>query len=155
MSSPDQSTASEVSWNEDVSPPVAPLPTRGTKTEAVKTAMRQYPTKTRGEITELLRSQGWDITPQQISVIKSNMFAGLRRAKPAATAANSAKPAATKPAATAADSAKPASPAPAQVATRSPDLSFATLRRAKELANELGGIQEAQRTLDALSQLIG
>lgn len=150
MSSTDQATAPEVSRNEDVWPPVAPLLPRGTKTEAVKTAMRQYPTKTRGEITALLRSQGWDITPQQISVIKSNMFAGIRRAKlagakPAAAAAAPAKPA----------PAKPAPAAPASPATRVPDLSFATLRRAKELANQLGGIREAQRTLDALSQLIG
>ena len=135
-------TAPEVSLKEEVSPRNGAPQPRGTKTDAVKAAMRRYPTKTRGEITEILRAEGWNITPQQISVIKSQMLAGLRRPKPA-----SGKPRAATPA--------PARSAPAPARARAPDLSFRTLQRAKELANQLGGVPEAQRALEALSQLIG
>ncbi len=141
-------TAPEVSLKEEVSPRNGAPQPRGTKTDAVKAAMRRYPTKTRGEITEILLAEGWNITPQQISVIKSQMLAGLRRPKPASGKPRSAPPAP-------ASSAPATAPAPAPVAARAPDLSFRTLQRAKELANQLGGVPEAQRALEALSQLIG
>lgn len=133
--------APEVRPKEEFSRIVARRP-KGTKTDAVKAAMRRYPTKTRGEITEILRGEGWNITPQQISVIKSQMLAGLRQPKPA-----TAKPRLTNPAHT--------ETAPTPGTAPAPDLSFHTLQRAKELANQMGGIHEAQRALDALSQLLG
>lgn len=132
--------APEVNSTEEVTRRVSAPQPKGTKTDAVKAAMRQYPTKTRGEITEILRAEGWNITPQQISVIKSQMLAGLRQSKAASATPRTAVGAQAKTA-----------PAPA----RASDLSFLTLQRAKELANQMGGIHQAQRALDALSQLIG
>ncbi len=155
-----RATAPEVSSQEEVSPRMGVPRPKGTKTGAVKEAMRRYPTKTRGEITELLRGEGWDITPQQISVIKSQMLAGLRRPKRTSGKASSAAVAAS--ASAAAPTSAPAStsasaPAPTSTSTpaRASDLSFRTLQRAKELANQMGGVPEAQRALEALSQLIG
>ena len=116
-------------------------PPRGTKTAAIKAALIAHPTKMPKEIAPLLQSEGWDVTPQQISVVKSNMKAEGQTAAPA-------------PRRTPAPAAK-RTPAPAPRATGDNDLSFDTLRRAKELSKQLGGVEEAKKTLDALAQLIG
>jgi hypothetical protein len=119
---------------------------KGTKTAAIKAALNAHPAKPPKEIAELLRSDGWDVKPQHISVVKSNLKAETKKAAPPSARTRTTTPASQATAAPA----KQAAPA----ASRS-DIPFETLRRAKELSNQLGGIQQAKKTLDALAQLIG
>jgi hypothetical protein len=118
---------------------------RGTKTAAIKTALSAHPTKGPKEIAELLQAEGWDVKPQNISVVKSNLKAETKKAGPALAAKRTFTPAPEKTVAPARQAAKAAS---------GNDIPYATLRRAKDLSNQLGGVQEAKRTLDALAQLI-
>ena len=119
---------------------------RGAKTAAIKAALSAHPTKLPKEIAELLRAEGWDVTPQNISVVKSTLKAESKTSGPASGAKRASTPAPEKTA------------TPANQAAKAPsadDISYDTLCRAKELSNQLGGVQDAKRALDALAQLVG
>lgn len=111
----------------------APAAARGSKTAAVKAALKVHPTKGPKEIAELLQAEGWDIKAQLVSVVKSAQKAKKKKAKAAPTPA-------------------PAAEAAPVVATDA--VSLALLQRAKKLAAQLGGIKEAKTAIDALAQIL-
>lgn len=105
---------------------------RGSKTAAIKAALKANPKKSNIEISEILKAKGWDAKPTYISVVKSGMRKGKKKAKKAAPAA--------------APEAAPALPKDA--------VSVALLVKAKKLVQELGGVKEARTALNALAQLM-
>jgi len=107
----------------------APEAARGTKTAAIRAAVKTYPKKGPKEIAELLNTEGWDVKPQQISVVKSAMRA--KKKKAAAAPAPEAGPVLPKDA-----------------------VSVGLLVKAKKLVQELGGVKEARTALNALAQLM-
>jgi hypothetical protein len=105
---------------------------RGSKTAAIKAALKANPKKSNIEISEILKAEGWDAKPTYISVVKSGMRKGKKKAKKAAP--------------TAAPETAPALPKDA--------VSVALLVKAKKLVQELGGVKEANAALNALAQLM-
>jgi len=105
---------------------------RGSKTAAVKAALKVHPTKGPKEIAELLQADGWDVKGQLVSVVKSAQKAEKKKAK--------AAPALTTEAVT------PALPKDA--------ISVALLQKAKKLAAQFGSIKEAKAAIDALAQIL-
>jgi hypothetical protein len=109
----------------------APEAARGSKTAAIKAALKANPKKLPKEIAELMNAEGWDVNAQRISVVKSGMKA-KRKAKIAASApALEAGPVVPKDA-----------------------VSVGLLVKAKKLVKELGGVKEAKAALNALAQLL-
>lgn len=104
---------------------------RGSKTAAIKACLAANPTKGPKEIAELLKADGWDVTAQRISVVKSNLK-GKKKAKKAAPAPE--------------PEAGPVVPKDA--------VSVGLLVKAKKLVKELGGVTEAKAALNALAQLL-
>jgi len=105
-------------------------PARGTKTAAIKAALKANPKKAPKEIAELLNAEGWDVKAQNVSVVKSAMKKGKKKAKKAPPAPE----------------AGPAVPKAA--------VSVGLLVKAKKLVKELGGVKEAKNALNALAQLL-
>lgn len=110
---------------------VAPAAPWGTKTAAVRAALKAHPGKLPKAIAELLQAEGWDVKPQFISVVKSNMKGKKRKKAKAAAAAPEAAPVMPKDA-----------------------VSLGLLQKAKKLAAQIGSVQEAKAALDALAQLM-
>jgi hypothetical protein len=113
--------------------PAKPAELKGTKTAAVKQALAAHPHLQPKEIAEMLCAEGWDIKPQLVSVVKSNLKAKKKGTKKAAATARTAKPAA---------------------AAKTSDISLDSLKKAKQLAAQLGGIKQAKEALAALSELV-
>ena len=107
----------------------APEAPRGSKTAAIKAALRANPNKLPKEIAELMNAEGWDVKPQRISVVKSAMKAKKKKAAPAPE--REAGPVVPKDA-----------------------VSVGLLIKAKKLAAQFGSIQEAKAALNALAQLL-
>lgn len=105
---------------------------RGSKTAAIRAALKAHPKKAPKEIAELLHAEGWDVTAQTVSVVKSAMKGKKKKAKKAAEAP--------------APEAAPALPKDA--------VSVGLLLKAKKLVRELGGVKEAKTALNALAQLM-
>jgi len=103
---------------------------RGTKTAAIKAALKAHRNKGPKEIAELLNAEGWDVKAQTVSVVKSAMKKGKKK-KAAPTAAPEAAPGIPKDA-----------------------VSVGLLVKAKKLVKELGGVKEAKTALNALAQLM-
>jgi hypothetical protein len=110
----------------------APDAPRGSKTAAVKAALKVHPTKGPKEIADLLQAQGLDVTPGYVSTIKTNMKGKKKKAKAAAA---------------------PAPEAAAPVVPKDA-VSIGLLQKAKKLASQLGGIKEAKAAIDALAQIL-
>ncbi len=73
-------------------------PTKLSKTGAIKAALEAHPGIMPKELAIILKEEGWDVSPQRISVIKSTLKKGAYPAKSkAAPAANAARPAASAP----------------------------------------------------------
>ena len=106
----------------------APEAPRGSKTAAIKAALKANPKKLPKELAELMNAEGWDVTAQRISVVKSAMKA-KKKAAPAPT-----------------PEAAPEVPKDA--------VSVGLLVKAKKLVKELGGVKEAKAALNALAQLL-
>lgn len=104
---------------------------RGSKTAAIKAALRAHPTKGPTELAELLKAEGWDMKAQSISVVKSAMKAKKKARKAAAAPALDTAPVVPKDA-----------------------VSVGLLVKAKKLVQELGGVKEAKTALNALAQLL-
>jgi hypothetical protein len=113
--------------------PATPTELKGTKTAAVKRALAARPDLQPKEIAAMLRAEGWDIKAQLVSVIKSNLKSKEEEPKKAA-----ATPRTTKPA----------------TAVKTTDISLDSLKKAKQLAAQLGGIEQAKEALAALSELL-
>ena len=103
---------------------------RGTKTAAIKAALKANRNKGPKEVAELLKAEGWDVTPQQISVVKSYMKARKRK-----------------------KAAPPAAPQTGPVVPKDA-VSVGLLVKAKKLAAQFASIKEAKEALAALSQLM-
>jgi hypothetical protein len=119
--------------------PAAPAELTGTKTGAIKAALNAHPNLMPKDIAEMLQAQGWDVRAQLVSVVKSNLKTAKGKKK-------ATKSAAKTPA---------AAPAKAPSAAKDSAISLDSLKKAKELAAELGGIDEAKAALAALSELLG
>jgi hypothetical protein len=122
-----KSKAAEPEAKSEAAKPDAP---KGTKTQAVRDALKAHPKKPPKEIAELLQAEGWDVKAQFVSVLKSKMKAKKKR---------------------------PAAPAPEAAATPAVPkdaVSLGLLRKAKKLAAELGSIKEAKAAIDALAQIM-
>jgi len=102
---------------------------RGTKTAAIRAALKAHPKKQPKEIAEVLQADGWEISAQRVSLVKSKMK--KKRKKAASAPAPEAVPAVPKDA-----------------------VSVSALRKAKKLVAELGGIKQAKTAVDALAQLL-
>ncbi len=109
------------------------------KTQAIRAELQKDPGAMPKPLAEKLRTMGYEVTPQHVSVIKNAIKREAEGQTPATTGRRGRPPAAAKQAA----------------APVSGDLSFESLRKAKELSAELGGIEKAKEALDALSQLTG
>jgi hypothetical protein len=103
---------------------------RGTKTQAIKDALKANRGKAPKDIAELLRAQGLDVSNAAVSMVKFQMKGKKKKAK-AAPAPEAAAPAVPKDA-----------------------VSVALLQKAKRLAKDLGGIKAAKQAMDALAQLM-
>jgi len=107
----------------------APEAPRGSKTAAIKAALKANRDKLPKEIAELMNAEGWDVTAQRISVVKSALKAKKKKA------ASAPEP-----------EAAPEVPKDA--------VSVGLLVKAKKLVKELGGVKEAKAALNALAQLL-
>ena len=110
----------------------APEAPRGSKTAAIKAALKANRDKLPKEIAELMNAEGWDVTAQRISVVKSALKAKKKTKKAAAPAPE--------------PEAGPVVPKDA--------VSVGLLVKAKKLVKELGGVKEAKAALNALAQLL-
>ena len=110
----------------------APEAPRGSKTAAIKAALRANPEKLPKELAELMNAEGWDVTAQRISVVKSALKAKKKTKKAAAPAPE-----------------PEAGPVVAKDA-----VSVGLLVKAKKLAAQFGSIEEAKNALNALAQLL-
>jgi hypothetical protein len=104
---------------------------KGSKTAAIRAALNAHPEKLPKELAALLKAQGWEVTGQRISVVKSSMKADKKAKQATPTIASKASPDVPKDA-----------------------VSLGSLKKAKELAVQLGGIDEAKAALAALAQLL-
>jgi hypothetical protein len=114
----------------------------GSKTAAIKAALAAHPDKMPKELAQVMQADGWDITPQSISVVKSKL-----KTKPKRKARSKAAPTAST-----------AAPTTEAVVSKPPKaadtISFDSLKKAKDLAAQLGGIKEAKAAVAALSELL-
>lgn len=110
----------------------APEAPRGSKTAAIRAALKANLKKGPKEIAELLKADGWDVKPQNISVVKSALKAKMKAKRAAAPAPE--------------PEAGPVVPKDA--------VSVGLLVKAKKLVKELGGVTEAKAALNALAQLL-
>ncbi len=134
--------------------------TRGmSKTEAIRAALKKDPGVMPKALAERLTAMGFDVKPQHVSTIKNVLKREAEGTLPVPRGRRGRRPAAERLASPAAASPVAASPAAASPAAASPaapeDISFESLRKAKELSAELGGIEKAKEALDALVQLTG
>jgi hypothetical protein len=107
----------------------APEAPRGSKTAAIKAALKANPNKLPKEIAQLMNAEGWDVNAQRISVVKSAIKAEKKKATSA--------------------------PTPVVVVEVPKDaMSVGLLVKAKKLVKELGGVKEAKAALNALAQLL-
>ena len=129
--------------------------TRGmSKTEAIRAALQKDPGAMPKALAEKLSAMGFDVKPQHVSTIKNVLKREAEGKLPAPGGRRGRKPAAERLASPPAVSPATASPAAASPAAAG-DISFESLRKAKELSAELGGIEKAKEALDALVQLTG
>ncbi len=119
---------------------------QGSKTAAIRAALDAHPDKMPKELAEVMKAEGWDILPQSISVVKSKLKAKpKRKARPKAAASTAAASTAAAPTAEKAVSTPPKA---------ADAVSFDSLKKAKDLAAQLGGIKEAKAAVAALSELL-
>jgi hypothetical protein len=114
-----------------------------TKTEAIRAALAKDPGAMPKALAEKLSSEGFDVKPQHVSTIKNLLKKEAEGGVPRTPGKPGRKPRAVPAVA----AAKPQS--------RGGDLTFESLRKAKELSAQLGGVEKAREALDALTQLTG
>ncbi|TWT86453.1 hypothetical protein [Neorhodopirellula pilleata] len=101
------------------------------------------------EVVAAMKEKGIDVNAQFVSTVKSNAKKKktVRRSAPAATASKKAAPA-KKP------GRKPGRK-PAAAKTAGGEVSFDSLIKAKQLIEEMGGVDNARTALSAYEQLVG
>jgi hypothetical protein len=107
--------------------------TQLTKTHAVRAALETNPDMPPKEIADMLQAQGWDVKGQYVSTVKAKMKEGGTPKKAAA---------------------RPARKAAAHAPKSADAISLDSLKKAKELAAQLGGIEKAKAAIAALSDLL-
>ena len=131
-----------------------------TKSGAVRQALDAYPDLMPKQIAQMLKAEGWDVNAQLVSVVKSKLKVksqeqGQPQKSVRPTAKKQTSPPRSAPAATAPAAAAPTAATPATTpAGKTPGISFDSLKKAKELAAQLGGVSQAQEALAALSDLL-
>jgi len=115
------------------------------KTEAIRSALQKDPGAMPKALAEKLNAMGFDVKPQHVSTIKNVLKREAEGKVAPPKGRRGRKPAATRPAAV--------DHTPAVSAAGAEDISYESLRKAKELSAELGGIEKAKEALDALVQL--
>lgn len=124
-----------------------------TKSGAVRQALDAYPDLMPKQIAQMLKAEGWHVNAQLVSVVKSKLKA-QEQGQPQKSGQPTAKKR-TSPPRTAPAAAAPAAAAPTTIASgKAPEISFDSLKKAKELAAQLGGVSQAQQALAALSDLL-
>ena len=101
------------------------------KTQAVRQALSANPDKLSKEIAEMLTAEGLQVSANFVSTTKSKLKAKGKRNNPAAAPVPAACPG------VAADA-----------------ISVGLLRKAKKLAQELGGVKAAQAAIHALAEIL-
>ena len=109
------------------------------KTQVIEKALADSPDKGPKEISEALTAKGMDVSPGYVSTIKTNLKAKTGAPKVAAKKKTTTKKLATKK--------RVPKAAPAT------SISYDQLLLAKEMAQQLGGVEKAKETLAALSAL--
>ncbi len=110
------------------------------KTAVIIAALQAHPDKMPKELAQLLQAEGWDINAQRISVVKSKV---KDRNKQKARRKPTTKTAPVEV------------PAAAATAPKSEEgISFDSLKKAKQMAEQLGGIQQAKAAIAALAELV-
>ncbi|TVS20684.1 MAG: hypothetical protein EA424_02725 [Planctomycetaceae bacterium] len=102
------------------------------KTAVIIAALQAHPDKMPKELAELLQAEGWDINAQRISTIKSKLKAEQKMSPTASTVA----------------------PKKAPTPKADDAISFDSLKKAKQMAEQLGGIQQAKAAIAALAELV-
>jgi hypothetical protein len=118
----------------------APTEPKKSKTAVIIAALQAHTDKMPKELAELLQAEGWDINAQRISTIKSKLKDQNKqkaRRKPKMKAAPAEASAAVAPTAKAEEG-----------------ISFDSLKKAKQMAEQLGGIQQAKVAIAALAELV-
>ncbi len=134
------------------------------KSRLIQDILAVSPDRGPKDIADELTSMGVPTTPKYVSTIKTNMKtrAGLPKRKIRSKKIGSRAPTAPKvvprktPQETAASTAQATSPSTLVKTTHAvseTELNFEHLKMAKELARQLGGVQEAKEVLNALMQL--
>lgn len=120
------------------------------KSELIRTANAENPTAGPTEIARMiLANHNQKVSPAMVSTVLSQDrnrggSAPAKRGRPPKDAN-----------ATASASAKPGRKAAPTSSSKSSGMSVETLLRVKKLADEMGGIGEAKKALDALTQILG
>jgi hypothetical protein len=99
------------------------------KTQVIKNFLAQNPGAMPKDLSDVLRAQGIDVSPGYVSTIKSNLSKKRKKRGPAKEAA-------------------------APKAVEHADVPFESLRKAKDMVRQLGGVAKAKEALNALAQLL-
>ena len=114
------------------------------KSQEIKKALAATPDKPPKEIAEELTAKGVKVSAGFVSTVKTNLKTKAAKTKKRAKKKVVAKKAVAK---------KTAGKKPAPKASSSAGITFDQLCMAKELAQQLGGVEKAKAALGALSQL--
>ena len=130
------------------------------KTQVIEKALAASPGKGPKEISEALTAKGVDVSPAYVSTIKTNLKAKMATpitAAPITAASIPAAPIAAPPKKKATKkriAKKKAAKKRAPKVAPATDISFEQLKKAKEMAQQLGGAEKAKEALAALAQLV-
>lgn len=111
------------------------------KSQAIRDYCEANPKAKPKEVAEALATQGLVVTPQFVSTIRSNAKRKKTTRRPGRPAGSTS----TK---------RAARPAQATAAKGKEDVSIDSLLKAKKIVQEMGGVEDAKKALDALSKLM-
>jgi len=125
------------------------------KSQEIKKILAATPDKGPKEISEELTAKGVDVSPAYVSTIKTNLKAATEAPAKIAKKKVTPKRKAVKAKRTAKKkiAKKKAAKEEAPKAAPASSITYEQLRMAKDLAQQLGGIEKAKETLTALSEL--
>ncbi len=113
-------------------PATTPAEPKKSKNAVIIAALQAHPDKMPKELAQLLQAEGWDINAQRISTIKSKLKAEQKAPTVATTVA----------------------PKKAPTPKAEEGISFDSLKKAKQMAEQLGGIKQAKAAIAALAELV-
>ncbi len=115
------------------------------KSQAIRDYCEANPKAKPKEVAEALATQGLVVTPQFVSTIRSNAKRKKTTRRPGRPAGSTSTSTSTK---------RAARPARATAAKGKEDVSIDSLLKAKKIVQEMGGVEDAKKALDALSKLM-